>query len=443
MTIIASDHPVPLELATMLEGFDCPAILVSAAYKILATNSHYQQQFGQVDLTRPQHCYEVSHGYGVPCDQAGEDCPLASAKASKHKERVLHIHQTPRGREYVDVEMVPLHDRQGQLLYFIELLKPVPMAGIQDSPVAMVGASESFNRMLAKITRVSHANASVLLLGESGTGKELAASAIHGSSARKDKALVTLECAGLSDSLFESELFGHVKGAFTGANSNKKGLVELADGGTLFLDEIGDVPLSMQVKLLRLLETGVYRAVGSAETKTSDFRLVCATHKNLFEMVAAGHFREDLFYRINVFPIEVPALRERIDDLPFIIKSLLSRLSADKEYYLTESAMQLLRDYAFPGNIRELRNFLSRAIVLTDTNLIDREVMEECMLIDHHYHNHRQGQGPSQRERLVDLQTLESQYLQELMQIHHGDKDRVAEIAGISTRSLYRKLKAH
>src|SRR5690606_15970302 len=281
--------------------------------------------------------------------------------------------------EHVDVEMLPILDDSGQLMFFVELLRTVPNVGARDTRQLMVGGSAAFNDMLEKIARVSASDATVLLLGESGTGKEVTASAIHQNSARGDKALVVLECAGLSDTLFESELFGHVKGAFTGAHSNKTGLVELADGGTLFLDEIGDVPLAMQVKLLRLLETGTYRPVGSSQVRSSNFRLICATHKNLLQMVREGKFREDLYYRINVFPIHIPSLAERRDDLPLLTASLLRRISPDKPYRLSPAAMKVLAGYSFPGNIRELRNLLTRAVVLSNTQEIGAEVIHECL----------------------------------------------------------------
>lgn len=440
MTLITTDRHPPLEAVRMLEAYDCPAILVSADYRIQATNAHYKARFGDIDLHQRRHCFEVSHGYKVPCDQAGEDCPLAAAKASGEKERVLHIHRTPRGKEHVDVEMLPILNETGELLFFVELLRPVPVAGAHDPGQMMVGSSKAFNDMLEKVTRVSATDATVLLLGESGTGKEVAASAIHRNSARKDKALVTLECAGLSDALFESELFGHIKGAFTGAHSNKVGLVELADGGTLFLDEIGDVPLSMQVKLLRLLESGTYRPVGSSQVKSSDFRLICATHKNILGMVRAGEFREDLYYRINVFPLYIPSLAERKEDLPLLTQSLIQRISPDKSYHLTDSAMKLLQAYSFPGNIRELRNLLTRALVLSNTNVIRPEVIRDCLEM-------ASGNVPvagtnrgEQDGQWVDLKTAERDYLNELMRAHGNDKEKVAKIAGISLRSLYRKL---
>lgn len=441
--LIATDKDlVTPALGSMLEGYDCPAILVSIDYEILATNSHYQEAFGEIDWTGTPRCFAVSHGYSVPCDQAGEQCPLEAAKHSNHKERVLHIHQTPRGREHVDVEMLPIHDAAGELIFFVELLKPVPLASGAASTVEMVGGSAAFNKMVSKIARVGSSDASVLLLGESGTGKELAARAIHMASKRKDKPLVALECAGLTDSLFESELFGHVKGAFTGAHSNKKGLVELANGGTLFLDEIGDVPLTMQIKLLRLLESGTFRAVGSADVRTSDFRLICATHKDLPGMVENGTFRSDLYYRINVFPIKLPALSQRPDDIPLLAKTLLEQMSKGKQFHLTESAVQRLIQYDYKGNVRELRNLLKRATVLTDTNMIDGSVIDECLegeAVESQLNDDNPVSIPHP-DTWVDLKTAEGEYLNKLMLKCHGDKNKVADIAGISLRSLYRKL---
>ncbi|MFW6094212.1 MAG: sigma-54 interaction domain-containing protein, partial [Pseudomonadota bacterium] len=396
-------------------------------------------QFGAVDAARGPRCFEVSHGYRVPCDQAGEECPLAAARASGHRERVLHVHQTPRGPEHVDVEMLPVLGDDGELTCFVELLRPIPTAAAESGREPMVGASSAFNSMLGRIARVSPTDASVLLVGESGTGKELAANAIHQGSGRRHAPLVTLECAGLTDSLFESELFGHVKGAFTGAETSKTGLVELAHGGTLFLDEIGDVPLSMQVKLLRLLESGTYRPVGSSTVKSADFRLVCATHKDILAMVAAGEFREDLYYRINVFPIRIPSLVERREDIPLLVNALLRRIRPEHDYRLSDSAMKLLEAYPFPGNVRELRNLLTRAVVLTNTERIEAAVIRECLEMAA---DERGGGSRQPGAAWVDLKTAEKRYLRDMLRAHEGDKETVARIAGISLRSLYRKLES-
>jgi len=442
MTLIASDRKPPAEASAMLECFDCPAILVAPDYTILATNRHYRVQFGEIDPRQGHHCFEVSHGLSVPCDQAGEDCPLAAAMTSGHKERVLHIHRSPRGREHIDVEMMPILDEDGILICFVELLHAVPTAGAENIDQMMVGNSKAFSDMLGKISRVSATDAAVLLLGESGTGKELAAAAIHQGSTRSDKPLITLECAGLSDSLFETELFGHMKGAFTGAHTDKTGLVEIANGGTLFLDEIGDVPPPMQVKLLRLLESGTYRRVGSSQLRSANFRLICATHKDIRALVEAGKFRQDLYYRINVFPIRLPSLTERMEDLPLLAEALLKRISPQKRFHLTAPAIDTLSSYAFPGNIRELRNLLTRAIVLSDTNVIDDAVIRESLAVEVEFDtsaNNQAGCGKKQTD-WTDLKTAEARYLNGLMHAHGNDKEAVAKIAGVSLRSLYRKL---
>ncbi len=432
MNIIQSDGGSQSTLSAMLEGYDCPAILVSANYEILAYNSEYREAFGALELDQQPNCYNVSHGYNVPCDQAGESCPLSAALVSQRKERVLHIHQTPHGKEHVDVEMLPIFDDQRQLLFFVELLRPVPLASGNVADQQMIGTSPAFLKMLEVISRVGQSDISVVLKGESGTGKELAARAIHMASTRSDNPMVTLECSGLTDSLFESELFGHVKGAFTGAQFNKPGLIEQANGGTLFLDEVADIPLPMQVKLLRLLETGTYRPVGSSEIKNSNFRLICASHKNLAQMVDQASFRQDLFYRINVFPVHLPSLAERRDDIPAIAKSLIHRISPDQTWQLTQPAMERLSSWHYKGNIRELRNVLARATVMAETHVIDLNVINKCFDTDH------QASENIARDK-VDLKTAELAYLQNLMTTY-GDKEKAAQVAGISVRSLYRKL---
>jgi two-component system, NtrC family, response regulator HydG len=269
---------------------------------------------------------------------------------------------------------------QGQIRYFMETMNPLREFGMASGAHGMVGRSQAYNRMLELINRAAPAMTAVLLLGESGTGKELAAHALHSLSPRASKPFVPVDCSGMTETLFESELFGYEKGAFTGANQRKIGLVEAAAGGTLFLDELGDIPLSLQVKLLRLLETGTFRRVGGVETLRADFRLVAATHRGLKDMVEAGSFRRDLFYRISAFPIHLPALRERRDDLPLLIDTLLARLAPERAMQLGKGVLSSLMAYAFPGNIRELRNILERAVLLADGNLIDLPQLPDDLL---------------------------------------------------------------
>ena len=422
----------------MLEGYDVPAILVSADYEILANNQLYKDQFGDIDMAIQPKCYEISHGYNRPCDQSGEDCPLRAATDSKHKEKVLHIHQTPNGKEHVDVEMIPIFDENEVLKFFVELLKPIPLASGKADKQEVVGHSSVFTDMLDKVTKVAGTDASVLLLGESGTGKELIARLVHMASKRSDNHMVAFECSGLSESLIESELFGHKKGAFTGAHNDRKGLVEIADGGTLFLDEIGDVSHSTQVKLLRLLETKTFRRVGETELRTSDFRLICATHKDIKSMVDNGDFRLDLYHRINVFPVFIPSLADRNEDIPDLVTHLLRKI--DPELAITDSGLRLIMQQSFPGNIRELRNLIVRASILSEESLVDEAHILSALSLEtgETLSTYRDDNEPI----LNSLKENESAYLEHLLEQSDGDKKAVAKQLGISLRTLYRKLKA-
>jgi DNA-binding NtrC family response regulator len=287
-----------------------------------------------------------------------------------------------------------------------------------------------------KIQSVAPTKTTVLMSGETGTGKTILAKLIHQHSNRQNAQFISVHCGAIPDNLIESELFGHEKGAFTGAVSRKVGLVESARGGTLFLDEIGDVPLSLQVKLLRLLETGTYRRVGGTEAHKADFRLVCATHRGLKEMVDKGEFRQDLYYRINTFPIDLPPLRKRQDDLPLLIDALLHRFAPGREVKVSPEAMQCLKSYDFPGNIRELRNMIERALLLADGDLILPEHLPpEC----------RQSGDRSRAptpfpEELIPLDQAEERYLRWATARFHGEKKQLAEKLGVSERTLYRKL---
>ena len=425
------------DVTAILECLDDPAILLSRDYRILRANSAYQTMYGDDLSLRSRHCYEVSHRYQVPCDQAGEACPLQQSLASGDNTRVLHIHHTPRGEEYVNVEMWPVRDpASGAVSCFIEIMRPSRMASAQARPEGLVGRSAAFQKSLALAERVADSEATVMLLGESGTGKELMAEAIHRMSPRSGGPFVPVECAGLPDTLFESELFGYVKGAFTGAAADKPGLVEAAAGGTLFLDEIGEVPLSEQVKLLRLLETRRFRRVGSTEWRDTDFRLICATNRDLAAMVRDGEFREDLYYRLNVFEILLPPLRARGADLEPLARSILDRLGRP-EMALSQASIALLGGYDFPGNIRELRNLLERAALLTDGEAIEPSAFPEAV------QNADGAAGesdPSTGLRLIPLADLEAGYLRRAAATHRGDRKSLATALGISERALYRKL---
>ena len=237
----------------------------------------------------------------------------------------------------------------------------------------IIGSSPEMQAVYRLIARCAPTNSTVILRGESGTGKELIARAIHYNSLRKDKPFVTVDCTALSESLLESELFGHVKGSFTGAISNKKGLFETADGGTLFLDEIGNISLSTQAKLLRFIEEREFKAVGDTRVQTVNIRMITATNKDLEAMVADGNFRDDLYYRINIFPIEIPPLRERRDDIPPLAVHFLKKFRSEAEHEVREfsaGAMNLLMNLDWPGNVRELENVVHRGVILASGEVI-------------------------------------------------------------------------
>ena len=426
------------ELVSFLDGLAEPRIVMDANYRIVAANAAYSRDFGGGRPVIGRLCYEVSHHFTVPCDQAGESCPLQGSRTDGKARRVLHLHQTPRGEEHVDVETTPVRDDSGQIRYFVETMRVVRHASGRPAAQGLVGRSPAFARMLSLVMRVAPSEAAVMLLGETGTGKELVARVIHEGSPRADGPFVAVDCSGLTETLFESELFGYEKGAFTGATHRKLGLVEAASGGTLFLDEIGELPLSLQVKLLRLLETGTYRRVGGVETLRADFRLVSATHRNLAAMVKAETFRRDLFFRINTFPVHTPSLRERPEDLPLLAESLLARVAPSRKLRLTEAALEALTAMPFEGNIREMRNLLERASLLADGDEIEPRHLVDVEDPLAAAPTESAG-GPTRRWRT--LEENEHDYLAWALQHHAGDRPSLARRLGLSERTLFRKLR--
>jgi len=313
-------------------------------------------------------------------------------------------------------------------------------ASARPSAEGLVGHSPAFNASLSAVQRVAPSTLPVLLLGESGTGKELFARAVHEASERSRGPFVVVDCSGLTETLFESELFGYERGAFTGANARKQGLVETADGGTLFLDEMGDVPLAMQVKLLRLIESGTFRRVGSIEMQKANFRLVAATHKPLLEMVADGRFRQDLYYRISAFPIHLPPLRERVQDIPVLVDSFLQRGGAPGKHAVSvdSAAMAALQYHDWPGNIRELRNVLERARLFADDGVIRKEHLPEMLV----HAAPRPATVPTGQPFGASRAESEEALLRRLVASATSTRRDMADQLGWSERTLYRRLKA-
>ncbi len=430
-----SKEPAVINALQSLQSSTNPAILIDQNYRILAANSAYLSSYEPNDDIVNRRCYDVSHGYQVPCDQAGETCPLQRVRETLQPYRVLHVHKTNKGDEHVYVETRPVFDSEQRLIAFTEILNAVPIGNSTDKLAGtLIGKSPAFNKMMELVQRGAPSEANVLLLGESGTGKELVARAVHSASNRSKGEFVPVDCSGLTDTLFESELFGHEKGAFTGAHQAKPGLIDAAEGGTLFLDEVGDIPLGQQVKLLRLLETSRYRRVGCVKERQAEFRLICATHRNLVKMVEEGTFREDLYYRLSTFPIQLPPLRERKTDIPVLIDSLLDHLwtNTGERPRMDISSLKALVAYDYPGNIRQLRNLLERALLLTDGELIFPESIPEIC-----------GEDQSHYGSEGDIVTLEEQEQRYLLQVNarfQGEKRDLANRLGISERTLYRKL---
>jgi two-component system NtrC family response regulator len=298
----------------------------------------------------------------------------------------------------------------------------------------LIGSSPAMNRVEQLISKVAPTNSTVLIRGETGTGKELVARALHDRSARAEQPFVAVNCGALPESLIESELFGHRKGAFTGADEHRVGLFEVAHNGTLFLDEIGELPKAMQAKLLRVLESGEIRRVGDNEAFQVDVRVVCATHRNVEEMVGDGDFREDLMFRINTFEIPLPSLRQRPGDIAELAAHLFRRFRptqmADDALFTTE-ALEALEAHDWPGNVRELGNVIEHATILCDDPPIMPEHLPE-----------RFGERRLRIARLkpMSLRDLEMQAIYEALDRHDGNKAAAAEELGISLKTLYNKL---
>ncbi|MGE5468063.1 MAG: sigma-54 interaction domain-containing protein [Ignavibacteria bacterium] len=429
------------ELLSFLDVQSEPSIVLDSDFRIVSANRAYSREFAQGRPLAGRHCYEVSHHFTVPCDQAGESCPLVMSRESGRVQRVLHLHHTPRGQEHVDVETTPIRNENGDISWFVETLRVVKQASSRPAAEGLVGRSPSFNRMLALLMRVAPTDATVLLLGETGTGKELVAQLLHEAGRHASGPFVAVDCSGLTETLFESELFGYEKGAFTGAGHRKIGLVEAASGGTLFLDEVGDIPLPLQVKLLRLIETGTYRRVGGVETLRSDFRLVCATHRDLGDMVERDAFRRDLYHRISIFPIPVPSLAERSEDIPLLADSFLKRVAGERDLRLSAAALEALRRRRYSGNIRELRNLIERASILADGDEIAPAHFDIGPIAD------AAASAPASASAFVvdeplALDELEKRYLGWVRERFGGDRKSLAAQLKVGTRTLYRKLRA-
>ncbi|MEZ6317781.1 MAG: sigma-54 dependent transcriptional regulator, partial [Phycisphaerales bacterium] len=317
----------------------------------------------------------------------------------------------------------------------------------------IVAGSEAMRKILRTVKTVAASTIPVLITGESGTGKELIAEAVHKNSARAGKRFVAFNCAGQTESLLEDQLFGHVKGAFTGADGTREGVFEYADGGTLFLDEIGDMPLTMQAKLLRVLESGEVVRVGSNEARRTDVRFVSATNKDLKKMVGDGSFREDLFFRINGSHVHLPALRERREDIPRIVRHAIAKFAqqlmpGQPAPGITESALMRLAGYGWPGNVRQLINVVQNMVVMAigeseDPARVELDVRHIPEDVRSDEGEDGEAGGAAGSLAGASLEQLEKRAIRETLRLTGGNREKAARLLGIGERTLYRKLKEY
>jgi PAS domain S-box-containing protein len=346
-----------------------------------------------------------------------------------------------------------LHDTDGNVMGAVETMTDINELIEKDTQIeafrrelrtedgfhGILGASAPMEQVFDLISNASQSDAPVIIFGESGTGKELVAKAIHDTGTRRKKPFVKVNCAALTESLLESELFGHVKGAFTGAHRSREGRFEAAHGGDIFLDEIGDLPLSTQVKMLRVLEEKVIERVGDNRPVHIDVRIISATNRNLKQLVGRGSFREDFFYRINVIPIMVPPLRERVEDIPLLADSFFRRIQLKNEKKImgiSNEAMELLMSYAWPGNVRELKSAFEYGFV----------TCQELLIQPHHFPptvTSAQPIAKTIKKNLLNRADMKKKQLIEALESANGNQSRAADILGISRVTVWNRMKKY
>jgi len=439
------------ELQSLIDVQENPFVLIDENYRIVAANRAYCVTYG-IDKNEVvgKTCHEVSHRSPVPCHQNGEDCPHQEVFRSGQPHEVIHTHFDRHNRpEYARIKGHPIQG-PGHHRYLGEAIFHIAGSDELDcEDMRMIGNSPAFLACLDQLTRAAESEAAILLLGESGVGKELAAQYIHRRSTRRNKPFIAVNCASIAETMFEDELFGHERGAFTGCIGRRQGLFELADGGTLFLDEAGEIPSHMQAKLLRVLETGEFRRLGGTDTLRADVRLISATNRDLLEMAEANQFRLDLYYRIAGIDLCLPSLKARSSDIPALAEAMLKRITqaGAPRCKLTDDALEKLMRYSFPGNVRELRNILLKAVAMSSHGIISAAHIH---LGGHSpIHNHAPSEALTSDMPKTGMDSshgfsiaeLETHHIAELLISHNGHRRNVADVLGISERTLYRKLK--
>lgn len=422
-------------LESLLETHDLPFVIINADLKIVAINRACETQLG---ILRDQ-------VIGKPCCESSNGCRHQRLFEKLEPYSGVFPNSSLAAEKHFRLHGYPLLDADGTL-YIGESLSYATQTLTDSGGPKMLGESAVFMKLKNKLQQAAETLAPVFLTGETGTGKELAAEFVHRHSKLANGEFVIVDCTILGENLFESELFGHEKGSFTGAANSKKGLFELANNGTLFLDEVGELPLSQQPKLLRALESGKFRRVGGTATLSSKVRIVSATNRNLAEMVKEGSFREDLFYRLSVFPVEMPPLRDRRQDLPVLVDYLLEQLSnrEGQRYSMTKEALMKIMHHLWPGNIRELRNCLQLATGLC----VNQQITEKDIIIMRRSNRTAEIRPAESQEwstktpanPMDPLEQIEVNFLNSLINKYNGNRKQIATEMNVSERTLYRKL---
>ncbi len=444
---------IPINLQSVIDASENGFVVIDKDYKIVAANKTYCQSYCiDTDEIIGRKCHQVSHHSDVPCHLNGEDCPHKKVFETKAPHQVLHIHYDHNNEEeHVRIKGSPVYGTNGEL-FLGETVFPIAKSDDMGcDKQRMLGTSPSFLACIEEMSGASTSDIPILLNGESGVGKELAAKFIHNKSIRKANPFISIDCTAISEGIFESELFGHERGAFTGCVGRRHGLIETADNGTLFMDEIGEVPLTLQGRLLRALETGNYRRLGGREDLHVNVRIICATHNNLRKMVEQGTFRADLYYRIAGISITIPPLRERRSDISPLVKAILEKTKASNgtTSRITDESLELLQNYDYPGNIRELHNILQKAVAISTNNVITPEQLQlsdfSSIYANPLADRRRQPRDPKNNTPSTNLSLtdVEATHIESLLHQHDGHRAKVAEELRISERTLYRKLKQY
>ncbi len=419
--------------------FPDPFVIIDREFNIVAANHKYSEHYNvnQSEIIG-RHCYEISHGIDIPCSKNGEHCPLEEIVKTGKPTSVMHIHCHCDHEEHVQIFAAPIFNNSGEVIYMGETIQPINEEPENDQ--VLLGRSKAALRLMSILYRVASTSSTVLLLGESGVGKDCAARYIHQNSTRAKEKFVVVDCGVLGENIIESELFGHEKGAFTGADRRKIGLFELAHKGTLFIDEIGELPLHLQTKLLRALETGTIRRLGGNEYIHVDVRVIAATNRDPQLMLQQKSFREDLYYRLCAFPVNLPPLRERRGDIPLLAEAFLKQIDkGEAQLPLSSEVIEVLLSHDYPGNIRELKNILERAVILAGNTAITPHhiIFEQNRpAMSHHNHTDIMHTPRHHSGRLSQQEVLEA-----LAQCN-GHRLRAAQLLGVSERTIYRHLKS-